>query len=458
MFWSKSWLSLFVFSFSLTAVAELPADKGATNACAAWLQIIKPDFRLTIDNEPEHAEYIRALENKIDKRTLAVHSRLRPTQVRGLVRFERILFLLARGDSDELLGLVRSSANEGRSSYEDLTELAPEIDKLQKVTNPTEEQQVQLTELEVKFLAQSRIFGESYGLVKSAMELLESVSKAQGIPDLNGIIPTHGMKAPELGSKEKKDEPKTILDLSTPQAVTAATRVLAILKDNKSWSIDDFRTMFKNNKYTLRSKLERDLDELVGMQRLWRRASHVIAQVIMTGTNKIPFLPEKYRHLLMALMGMRVNQFMMDLHLSDIQAVVKVGRVRSSDGKLVLLRDESTLNLQIQTLMDIDATTSNDDLLITFARLQYHKDSWNNIFLEVERKSKNSDEPVAYKHLHKRMESAQIAAEKLGPLPYIHEPALDRQVQLLIAQTAYLIATEEGVRHFVWPSVQQFLQ
>lgn len=69
----------------------------------------------------------------------------------------------------------------------------------------------------------------------------------------------------------------------------------------------------------------------------------------------------------------------------------------------------------------------------------------------------SSTEAADMERLLNRMTAARATALELGDIPYVHEPANSQEIQLLIAQAAYLIATEEGTRHLLWPLIQKFL-
>ncbi len=437
---------------TLLAGILLAQSSIAETTCESRLTFINPTLQLFTDEQIDHTTYIRQLEASIDRQTRSSNQPLRPTQIRGSVKFETALFFLAGGKSEQLVGLIRTPANNLDSAYHDLIELAKRIEPLHKtdVFALTDEQARQLVELEVQFMVASQQFGEDYGFVKNMIELLQSVAAGQGVPAM-ALFPTHTFTS--------EQKPRVVLDLTTPRAKEAAARTLNIIKSNGLPEVQKIREMFLNNKYALRAKLERDEAELKSMNRIWRKAANAVAQALMTTTEKIPYLPEKVRVLLMRAAGMQVKQFMFNFYLGRIQDIISVTRVRTDDGKIALLNDEPMISEQILELNEAAASGIGEDLLITFARLPYHRESWLNLLTEVEKRAK-VDGPAGQeaKHLLARMTAARDAARKLGDVPYVHEPAKGQELQLLVAQGAYLLITEEATRHWLWPFLQNFLQ
>ncbi len=427
---------------------ETSIAASAQPGCEDWLTQITPKFSLTIDERADHRAYILELQNEIDARTLGSHLPQRPTHIQGIVNFEQVMFYLAQGNSNEIVPLIRTAATLVDGAHQELVSLAKEISVLHKNEKLDDKQAASLVNAELRFLSASQIFGDNYGFVKNTVLLLESVANGKGVPDMSGMVTYSGTDA-------QMTDAQVILDLSGEASIETAKEVLDFVwRWNGFADATQLRAMFANNRYALRAKLERDVTELRSIKRLWRRASYFWAQVLMSGTDKIPYLPEKYRQLALRLAGLQANQFMKDLYLGHIQSLVDISRRRTPDGKLVVINDARTQDVIAKAVRDRISATVANDLLTTYSRLGYFTESWQQLKAVI--KAKAAKDP-SYQRLLNKIEAADKAGASAGDMPYLHRPNNGQELQLLLAQTAYLIGTEEGVRHWIYPFVQNLL-
>lgn len=433
--------SIFLLStlMSWSALAETP---GTINPCEQ--KLIIPEFMLFSDRQTDHTAYIHQLENRIIELTKKSRFRLRPTQLRGAVKYETALFNLAGGKSQQVIDMVKSAANSLETSYKRLNELAPKIKELHKAAQLPEGKRAELSELEAEFMAHSQAFGENYGYVKNTILLLESVAAAKGVPE-SDLFSTHTPSTPATSV--------VVMDLTAARSVAKAQKALAIIKASGLPDVAKMKEMFMNNKYALRAKLERDLAELEKWNKPHRRAGMAMAFAVMAGTEYLPKISEKMRVHIMQGLGLQVRRFMFNLYLGQIQDIVNVARVRTPDGKLVLLSDDATMREQIRELNEAATQSIGEDLLITFARIVYHRDSWNNIMEAVKRMSEEKTHSgQEMKLLYNRLTAARETAIKLGDMAYVHEPNDAFELQLLVAKAGWIAGTTAAVKYGVMPA------
>jgi hypothetical protein len=443
------------FAASLIAISFTAHAEGADQAgellpkalCEAELANSLPeDFTLSIDERPDHARYIQELQNQRDELTLEGRLPVSYTEIRGLIQYEHVVFLLSRGNAEHVVPIARTAASLVDKSYEELVELGKYISELQSQSSLTEQQRKNLVDAEVLFLANSQVFADNYGFAKHVMELLTSVANQRGIPVLDKLVTQPG------------ENSEVVLDLTTPSAVNAAKRVKALWNWNQFSTIPELRAMFKQNDYAKRAKLERDIRELKTVNSFWRRAVNVWAQVLIKGSDKIPFLPEKYRQFALRLVGIQYNQFMKELYHGKIQELVGITRARTAEGKVVLVNDANSINTLLTTTEDMVAA-AGPDLLVTFARTRYFAKSWNQLLVEARKRARVD---ATFWPLVDKIDAAEKARESAGDLPYLYEPNTHQEITLVAAQAAYMLAIEEAtvgaVRNWIGPVIRNLLQ
>jgi len=436
----------FVLMTSLfMAHADLTQVDLFTPECEASL--ITPQFRLLIDDH-EHVPYRRELEREIDRRTRDKGLPIRPTHINGIRDFEQVMFLLAQGDSDSVIPIVRTAAFNVDDSSRRLNELADFIVPVQKMGALSEANTKKLVDAEKEFLKQSQILGDSYGAAKNMLMLLESVAAGKGVPDVGDIVTYEG----------DVSQAEVVLDLSGKHSIAAAQRALDLIwKWNNLPDLSTMKQAFGNNNYAIRAKLERDVTELKGLDSITRKTVNIIAWLATTTTDMIPRLPEKYRQIAMRLAGMQVDKFMKELYVGRIQRLVNITRRRTPDGKLVIVNDPQALDtLAAAVKAQMPATWAND-MLTTYARLGYFSKSWKQLKAVLEETAKN--DPL-YAKLATMAEDAQKGAISAGDLIYVYEKDGKHEATLLLAQAGYQLAIEEssfgGLRKYLWPMIANF--
>jgi hypothetical protein len=451
------------------------------------------------EQSPSLLDEKRELENGITDAVDRSRGLNRATNIKGMQIFERGMSLLARGNVDELVTLIQPVRQIVQKNAKIIRDNKAKIEALGLNGNREE-----IATLEQEYQAASIPFGENYGTYVMFMSLVQSVAEGNGIGSGTNIPLQHRDGA----------ENTVIFDLTSPAAVTAAKRVMGIVdpRVEMRWlpnmeaevyspSVEELRTIFSNNIYALIAKLRRDLDEQKKDQRWWVKTIRLVADAYMNITS-IDFIPEKYRKWVLRLTGIPYDQFMLERYLDKIQAVVEVARVHSKEGKVLLSTDQETMNLQIKTLLEFDSQAIGDDLLITFARIGYHTDTWVNLLKAVQAKAgplgavvdakdgkegkdgkdkdtakdtkdpkdikdlsdvKDPKEPKKpaptnptgtvdpnnpYGVLYQRMVTAQKRAKELGGVTYIYEPAISYKAMFAGLQITYLLATEEVIRNW----------
>jgi hypothetical protein len=441
--------SYICLSVNATAHNPPPAPKAL---CEAKLEnVITREFALTIDREDQtnHHRVIQELQNEKDRLTRNGRLPVSSTFIKGQVQLEYIGFLLARGNVEQILPLAREGASLVDSSYEALIDLGKYIVEMQRINNRSDEQSKALVDAELLFMAHSKVFGDNYGLVKYVMELLENVAAGKGVNDM-GTLPMYD------GQVAQDD---VELDLTTETAKKTAKGVLKMWTWNGFSSTAEIRNMFANNHYALKSKLEKDIQDLKRMNSWWRRGMNTWAQVLIGASDKIPFVPEKYRQIALRLLGLQADQFMKDLYTGKIQELVGISRAIAPDGRIVLVNDKATIDKLLKTVEDMAAASIGNDLLTTYARTRYFANSWSHLLKAARARAK---EDSTYQHLVTKLEAAEKARTSAGDLPYLYEPDRKQELTLAAVQAGYLIAIEEyttgGVSTWLMPTIQQFLQ
>ncbi|MGE4131919.1 MAG: hypothetical protein AB7F86_09790, partial [Bdellovibrionales bacterium] len=343
--------------------------------------------------------------------------------------------------SESIVPLIRPAAVMAQLAFKKLVRLSVEIAKLREKFKEDPTSHEALVKAELEFLTESRNFGENYGFVKNALILLESVAAGQGVPDMVGLVTHSGKKA--LVSH----------DFSGDAAVAAAKDVLSVVwRAASAADVDALRNMFASNRYALRAKLERDLRELNKIHRKVNRFAYFLAKGWAAGTQKIP---EKYRHMLLRLMGMKTDSFMRDFYFGHIQELVNITRRRTADGKLIVIQDPEAIETLVRAVRErVAEFRTTNDLLITYARISFFSDSWRQLRQAVE--AKKNEDPT-YATLYKKIVAAEKAAVRAGEIPYVYTPDNSQEIQLVIAQLTYALATEEAVRQWLWPTIQNLL-
>lgn len=258
-----------------------------------------------------------------------------------------------------------------------------------------------------------------------------------------------------------------VYNLKTPAAISAARSVLAILNPEieTRWFAsrkeigrlpgqDELHTMFSHNIYALIAKLEKDLKDQREKNVWWRRLLNVGVDAWLNTTDRLlpSFtikgttigVPESVRKFLLALAGIKYDQLMLQRHLPRIQEIVEVARVRTTDGNIVLLTDSERMELQLVKLQEFIANATGNDLLVTFARLNYHASTWTNLMRYVKAKAdETGGYSNTYKDLYTRMQDAEKSRKSLGYLPYLSKVTNTDHLLFLSLQAAYSLGIEE---------------
>ncbi len=407
-----------------------------------------------ISPEGKELERIRKTKNDLEQALAddvrAQYRLLGVSQMRAVQIYERVLFLLARGDTRELVPLLRPYFSNVYDNFKILRAVGKQITAL-KAEHPVK--RTELAELEKRFVQASKPFGEYYGGFDAFSGLLQSVVDGKGVDDAADI------------ASDGDDTGKNIhMNLTSQPAKAAAKRALNVLKPSADpqWlphlakedaepSLDEIRAMFKHNIHAVIAKLQKDQKDQQYTHNVWRKGVHYLANFYLTLTDR-SFIPERYRKWLVRLTGIAYDQMMIERYLDKVQAIVDVARNRSSTGNIILSDDDETLQLQTRLLMELRATGVGEDLLTTFARLGYHTDSWVNLKKYVDKKAEESKTATqAYVELAASMRDAEQRKAELGTLPFTYDPAARHQLIFVSIQLAWLAGTEEWVRHFGIP-------
>lgn len=470
-----------------------PTPKPTAEVCDEVLALAKAASPLS-EESLELIKKKRELELALVSEVEADYRLVRQTDVKGRQQWERLIFLLARGEYEEVLLMLRPHVYQLTDQYYELIDLAKNIQTAASESVPNAET---LFSLRRQYETASASFGIVYGTYKVLWSTLESVKAGNGLKELEEL--------PLVASGQGK----LVFDLTSPVAQSTARRVLSILnvESERRWvpnvvgsamdrpqpTLAEVQTLFRNNIYALIAMLSRDLEEQKRSQKSWVRVMHNVANFYLNLTS-YEFIPERYRKVLLKMAGIAYDQLMLERHLDKIQAIVSVARAKTETGNLMINTSADIMDLQIRTLLEYDAVSVGDDLFITFARIGYHTDVWTNVVVAIESKAKgyasvssSPDEdqeedleierqtekptkkvkkksnspkrgdPNQYAHLLKRVRTAEVRAQDLGPLPYAYNPSVSHELRLALTQLGYLVATEEGVRHFAWPWIQSLL-
>ncbi len=416
------------------------------------------NIKVTLPGEEEQLklkELKRALELEIATLVDERRNVARDTQIHDAQVYERAMILLTRGDVRELIPLLTPYFRAVYDNYEILEET---YTQLRKAKERKKLDRAEIAALEKKIQAASIPFGQNYGPFTALYNLLTTVAAGEGAGKRN-----------EIALQRSNEKQRILLNLLSPLAVASAKRALGILnpRTENLWTpaLDDdgdpidlieIKTMFVGNIHALLAKLQRDADEQKRARKIWKRALYHLANFYLNLSDQ-DFIPERYRQSILRILGIAYDQLMLERHLGKIQALVDISRNRSPDGEIVLSSDVETMELQLKSLLDFDATAVGNDLLITFARVGYHTEVWINLKAYVNKKvEETSKTSTLYADLAQRMNEAEARAKELSTLPYMYKPAISHQLIFAGSQLAYLVLTEESLRRGLIPWLQSF--
>jgi len=428
----------------------IPAPQTISPMCTALLAGLKMATPSALQTDEAIREK-RALELANGAAVAEQNQLVRIAQVTQMQTWERLMFLVARGAKEEALQMLRPNYYATMDSVKILMDIEKQ---LEGVTENSPE----WIALRSKFEAASVPFGENYGLFNQTMQSLLSIQAGKGT-NLNAIV----------AAVSTSDKNQMVLDLTSDTAKKTADYILKVLNlDNeRKWlpnapadtqpAFQDIQFQFRNNIFALIASLKQDNEEQTGLQSKWIRTVGFFADLYLNGTAKI-HLPESARQVVLYFVGIAYDQIMQRRYLDKIQAVVSVARLADQQGNIVLTSDQTVMDLQIKTLREYLGTSTGNDLLITFARLAYHTESWAHLMAAVKAKAdaeagnESATGSKMYSVLLARMKDAETRAAAMNDLPYVYPENYPSQLRFALGNMALAIGgSTEFTQHIGWP-------
>lgn len=432
-----------------TPEAHIPLSAEDEADCQALVTQLT-HFTLNSDNLAKLREEKVAVDAALAEDIRNQYQLYSVTEMRAIKTYERVLLLLARGDTRELVPLLRPVFGAVYRNYHAMRGSLNEQDKLRADTS--EEGKKKLAEEKARFIAAAKPFGENYGSFINFKRLLTKVSisteenpvaDAADAAELAGV-PADAKILLNLNSKRARDAAKSALEILTSETeqqwlVSSTKRV----PSDRAVSI-----MYTHNMDAILAYQKKHLDEQRNSRNLFLKGVQHIANFYMNLTDRT-WVPERYRAVILRLLGVAYNQVMLERHLDKIQAVIDVTRIVSPNGNIVLTNDEESMELQIITLREMRAATIGNDFLKTFAALGWRSREWMALRSYVKAKAEETKtDTTFYVDLLADMVDAENSRKHMKELPFTYEPAVRHELILATTQLAWIVGQEEFWRRW----------
>jgi hypothetical protein len=278
---------------------------------------------------------------------------------------------------------------------------ARKIHTLKKSSMPDQQE---LRNAEAAYKAASIALGQNYSRYLMIMSALSSIANQAGL--------SHMTTERSLDPIRLKDGVIEVYDLKSIHSVNNARAVLEQMeyelearlrialpdykfkKQDEVLSDDDLpfpsfnvvKENFKINPMAFFANRAWDLKQQGYTSRPFVLISQILSDAITNLTGYIP--NAKLRSAARTLIGLGNRDSVMARYLPDILEIVGITRALDDEGNMVISGSSYYLNLQLQRLFNSNADgTPNDDLLVTFARIDWFRPVWSALVDEMARQA-----------------------------------------------------------------------
>lgn len=245
-----------------------------------------------------------------------------------------------------------------------------------------------------QYQAASKKLGWSRRRYALVMGTLSSIASGRGLLD--------SAHAPEIGESEELGEnqgpkstvAKMVYDLTNARVVARAKKVIELLDHQNMQrglmalnetetgadanrlvypSLAVVNTIYEHNLYAKLADSQHELSEQEYESKPLVWLGQFISDAAVNGSVSVTsMLPASVGRSVRTLIGIGNRDSVLTRYLPDIIDIIRITRVMDSKGNLVISTDNEYLDLQLQRLFENNASTPNNELLTTLARLTWH--------------------------------------------------------------------------------------
>ncbi|MFN7905104.1 MAG: hypothetical protein ACK5P5_07965, partial [Pseudobdellovibrionaceae bacterium] len=384
-------------------------------------------------------------------------------EIRGRTR--QMVLSLRVNEAHVILNMYRSLFRDTEIAFLKLKQLENEISELMK--DPVRNQN-EISRLDAEVIQHSEIFGRNYTEYSITRKILEAIvaKDAATIQDFNiGVVDSKS--APIIESTQQQpnrpasdainnlaprfmNDSLNRIDLENPDVVRTASYLLSRL------GVDDLQNTFpqlfpqnvtpemiatmttlpeiqryySRNPRVIIAKLRHDLQREGNL--IYKVVSYSLVSSLNSAQSLMNRLPARLSRAIFWLSGLMRDQYLVDVHLDKVERVINL---------------RGTIENKLDLLMDLSANHTNDEMLVTFARIAVFSRGW--VQLKAVAENAGGVSPL-YKDFFDRMTEAEKVVREHG-----HLSLYGRRVFSMQGPT-FLISTTYGLYEFM-PQIQQTL-
>lgn len=376
------------------------------------------------------------------------------SEMRAIKKYWRVVSLIARGDTRELLPILRPIFG---AVYTNANIMISSLDELKKLRNgPVIENQAaadrhaaKLKAEKEKYVAAAKLFGANYPDFIRFKRLLQKTIDSEPVEDAADAAVAAG----------KPEERVVLLHMTTKRAKDAATSAMKILTSpfEQQWLVSSTKRIIPDSMistlyvHSMDAKLafeSKNLEDQKGSRNIFLKGVQILADFYLHATDR-SWVPERYRVWILRAMGVAYRSLMMERYLDKIEAVVNSTHAIEPNGDFVIETDNETLELAMKTMREFRNTGVGNDYLKTFALLGWRTDEWLALKRYVKKKADaTKDETTAYTKLYADMVDAEKERDSMPEYTFAYEPATRHELMFVGTQIFYLLAQEEFWRRW----------